>query len=717
MILTMIRLSRRGGFVEHRIAKAVGFISENAQKLMVMARFSIVFLIVILGFLYLCFAWGKYHDIAKSEALQLARSVESLLHVEHISTLTLEEQPQTISDYSLIERSLVRLVENTDSIYHAFILKKERDDVVALIDSAAAYPDFPTIVISIEETAEINRLPFDTGQSVLTEPISTSYGKWIRALVPIYDLNNEHVVAVLGLSYSADEWQANVWKKMIPEIIIVVCLMILVCILLNLRQKHEMLEESERSKSVFLAHIPGLAYRCKYDNDWTMEFVSEGCQILTGYEPSSLLYNKEVSYNDIILPEYREILRDEWHRVVLRHADFYGEYEIITKSGQRKWVIELGQGIYDAKGNVEALEGIILDISEQKKKELQITYLQEHDFLTGLYNRSYMEQEKKRLDQPQFLPLSIAICDIDGLRMINSAYSHAEGDRLITEMAKLIQGCLGQDHVLGHAGGGEFILLMPNTDSQTAQQLTIDIKNRTESYHRTNKSAFYAASLSIGLSTKEKEEQPIEDVLKTAEEYLRNNKLLNQNSSHSAIVFSIMATLYAKSQETEEHGQRLGFLCKMIGEHMGLEQKGLNDLQLLSKLHDIGKIGIEDHILNKPDKLTEEEWAKMKKHPEIGCQIVMATPQLEHLAEYILNHHERWDGKGYPNGLSGEEIPLIARILAVADAYDAMTENRVYRPALSPEDAIKEIEQNAGTQFDPYIAQLFVDLIRKRESI
>jgi len=117
-----------------------------------------------------------------------------------------------------------------------------------------------------------------------------------------------------------------------------------------------------------------------------------------------------------------------------------------------------------------------------------------------------MEQEKKRLDQPQFLPLSIAICDIDGLRMINSAYSHAEGDRLITEMAKLIQGCLGQDHVLGHAGGGEFILLMPNTDSQTAQQLTIDIKNRTESYHRTNKSAFYAASLSIGLSTKEKED-------------------------------------------------------------------------------------------------------------------------------------------------------------------------------------------------------------------
>ena len=281
----------------------------------------------------------------------------------------------------------------------------------------------------------------------------------------------------------------------------------------------------------------------------------------------------------------------------MRHADFYGEYEIITKSGQRKWVIELGQGIYDAKGNVEALEGIILDISEQKKKELQITYLQEHDFLTGLYNRSYMEQEKKRLDQPQFLPLSIAICDIDGLRMINSAYGHGEGDRLITEMAKLIQGCLGQDHVLGHAGGGEFILLMPNTDSQTAQQLTIDIKHRTESYHRTNKSAFYAASLSIGLSTKEKEDQPIEDVLKTAEEYLRNNKLLNQNSSHSAIVFSIMATLYAKSQETEEHGQRLGFLCKMIGEHMGLEQKGLNDLQLLSKLHDIGKIGIEDHIL------------------------------------------------------------------------------------------------------------------------
>ena len=173
-----------------------------------------------------------------------------------------------------------------------------------------------------------------------------------------------------------------------------------------------------------------------------------------------------------------------------------------------------------------------------------------------------------------------------------------------------------------------------------------------------------------------------------------------------------MASLYAKSQETEEHGQRLGDFCQMIGRELQLSQSDLDDLQLLSKLHDIGKIGIDDHILNKPGKLDEEEWKIMKQHPEIGYRIVMTTPQLSHIADHILYHHERWDGKGYPAKLKGEEIPLLARILSVADAFDAMTEDRIYRRALSREEAIKEIKDNAGSQFDPKIAQIFIDLLK-----
>ena len=370
--------------------------------------------------------------------------------------------------------------------------------------------------------------------------------------------------------------------------------------------------------------------------------------------------------------------------------------------------METGQCVFDADGNVEVLEGIVLDISDQKNKEHQIAYLSEHDPLTGLWNRNYQEQEKQRLDKPEFLPLSIAICDIDGLRMINDAYGHAEGDHLIAKTATLIQGCLKSEYVLSHAGG-EFVLLLPHTGSTAAHQLKMNIKNTIENYNRVNKDVPCAISVSIGHGTKETEAQKIEDVMKSAEEYLNSRKLLNQNSSHSAIVASIMATLYAKSQETEAHGQRIGRFCQMIGEQLRLTPKELDDLQLLSKLHDIGKIGIDDSILNKPGKLSEEDWKVMKQHPYLGRNIAMSTPQLEHIADYILHHHERWDGAGYPMGLKGEEIPVLSRILSIADAFDAMTEDRIYRKAMPYEAAMREIERNAGTQFDPEITRLFVE--------
>lgn len=150
------------------------------------------------------------------------------------------------------------------------------------------------------------------------------------------------------------------------------------------------LNESERSKSVFLSHLPGLAYRCDCDYDWTMQYVSEGCFNLTGYSPESLLYNRDLSYNDIIAPEYRETLRNEWERILSKKLPFKHEYEIITATGQRKWVLEMGQGIYNEDDKVEVLEGLVLDISDRKTIEDTLKYNNEHDRWTGLYNRDYL---------------------------------------------------------------------------------------------------------------------------------------------------------------------------------------------------------------------------------------------------------------------------------------------------------------------------------------
>jgi len=148
---------------------------------------------------------------------------------------------------------------------------------------------------------------------------------------------------------------------------------------------------------------------------------------------------------------------------------------------------------------------------------------------------------------------------------------------------------------------------------------------------------------------------------------------------------------------------------------MKLTVEQLNELELLSTLHDIGKIGVSDNVINKPGKLTCEERVLMNKHPEIGYRIAMASHELLPIANYILCHHERYDGKGYPQGLKGEEIPLLSRIIAIVDAYDAMTEDRSYRKAMAMENAIHEIKKNSGTQFDPEIVKIFVGIISEHK--
>lgn len=679
----------------------------------------LILLILIITTVYYLFSLNNIITNQETNAIELANSTAALIFSEHI----IENEEEYLNGNltaSPMTGALDYFVESTDKVYYAFVLKNI-DKKPQLIANSAAIDldidqDLAELIVNSQES--IYQV-FIGERAVITPKNSSASGSWVHVLTPAY-YQDDHLYAVFGTTYSWTEWRNNIYTQMLPTILIILMVWALVftTMVIRFRQKQLLhytaeLKESERSKSLYLSQIAGMAYRCKNDPDWTMEFVSQGCYDLTGYPTTSLIGNKDISYNALISPEYQVVLHQEWNRILARHTNFTGEYQIITKDGELKWVMEYGQGVYNKDGSVEALEGIIFDITDRKKSEMQLNYLQEHDILTGLYNRSHMEQELKQIKSAEYLPLTIMILDIDGLRMINCAYGHNVGNHVITASAKLIKLHMGKDVIVANMGAGEFMALLPNTDQIVAEKIKRNIKADVQKHNLESEFASHQFNLSIAYETRENMDITIEEIVALVEENLKKHKLLNQHSTYSAIVSSIMATLYAKSHETESHGLRLGKFSTMIGEKLGLKQNELDDLRLLAQLHDIGKIGIHDRILNKPAALTKEEWAIMKQHPQIGFEIVSAIPQISHIADYILAHHERWDGAGYPSRLAGEEIPFISRVLAVADAYDAMIEDRVYRKALTREEALAEIKGGAGTQFDPKVAAVFVQLFEE----
>ena len=324
------------------------------------------------------------------------------------------------------------------------------------------------------------------------------------------------------------------------------------------------------------------------------------------------------------------------------------------------------------------------DISEQKQMEQELEYLIFHDQLTGLYNRRFFEEELKRLDVERNFPLTIVMADVNGLKLINDSLGHYCGDELLMKVAAVMQKGCRADDIVARLGGDEFVIILPKTDTYKAEQII----KRIEALALLERVASVGLSVSFGYETKENDDTKIQVVLKNAEDHMYKKKLFESPSMRGETINTIISTLHEKNKREEQHSHRVSSICQSMGQAIGLPDEDIKELKTVGLLHDIGKIAIDENILNKPGKLTEDEWDKIKSHPEIGYRILSTVNDMSDMAEFILAHHERWDGKGYPKGLKGEQIPLQSRIIAIADAYDAMTSERSYRNAKSCFQAI-----------------------------
>lgn len=344
------------------------------------------------------------------------------------------------------------------------------------------------------------------------------------------------------------------------------------------------------------------------------------------------------------------------------------------------------------------------DVSDRKQMEQKLEYLSYHDQLTGLNNRRFFEEELKRLDEEENFPLTIVMADVNGLKLINDSFGHAMGDELLRKVAKsLKKGCRADD-IVARLGGDEFIILLPKTDNYEAEQIVRYIKELVVK----EKVGTINISISFGWETKNRNEDKIDEILKIAEDNMYKKKLFESPSMRGKAIKAIINTLYEKNKREEQHSHRVSALCENMGKALGLTEREINELKTVGLLHDIGKIAIEENILNKPGNLTNDEWQEIKRHPEIGYRILSTVNDMSEMAEHVLAHHEMWNGKGYPKGLEGKEIPIQSRIIAIADTYDAMTSERSYRSALPEKVAVEELQKNAGVQFDPDLVKVFI---------
>jgi diguanylate cyclase (GGDEF)-like protein len=387
------------------------------------------------------------------------------------------------------------------------------------------------------------------------------------------------------------------------------------------------------------------------------------------------------------------------------------EFCCTLQRGGRNFYYEV-RGVMDSENSVLFL---IRDMTEQRLMAEKMHALGIRDNLTGLFNRTYFEESLSSFSRRCKGSMGIIVCDIDGLKFINDTFGNSAGDMFLREVAELLSSTVRREDVVARIGGDEFGVLLCHITEKELQRFCHDLERGIGIINLRDSDLHL--SVSVGYAFTQTCSGNGHALFLDADNAMYRKKLLHSDSIRNSIVRTLMKALEARDYNTEGHGQRMIALSAFLGRCLGFSDAEIGDIRLLAQFHDIGKVGIPDSILFKPGRLDEEEWSIMKTHSEIGARIAAGIPEIAHVAEYIRGHHERWDGEGYPDGKEGEEIPLPCRVVAVADAYDAMVSDRPYRKALSREEALEELGSHGGKQFDPAIIKVFLQNFPQIETL
>lgn len=336
----------------------------------------------------------------------------------------------------------------------------------------------------------------------------------------------------------------------------------------------------------------------------------------------------------------------------------------------------------------------------------------ERDMLTQLYSKNSFYAEMDKVLARGVYPVTVVVCNANAIGLVNDVYGWKKGNELLRQAADLLRENLPPTAVLARLEDGDMAAAFSEVEQEYAKQL---FENIREQYRKVNDTGINT-DIEYGIAVIRDETKTLDEALKEANESMSTKKMMNQSSQRSSLLDSLTQTLTESDYETEEHVERTREMAVRLGRAMQLSDGDLGKLALLAVLHDIGKIAIPHAILLKPGKLTEDEWEIMKTHTEKGYRIANASKELQPIGQYILHHHERWDGGGYPGGLAGEEIPLLSRIITVVDSHDVMVHDRPYHKAMSEEEAAEELRRCAGTQFDPKLVEIFLEVLREDAS-